>query len=149
MSFLLISIIIIIFCVGTIASTYFLYVLLKPYFQSATGRRRVLKWSIILFASSFAMAVVVLYLMRGPDYFEAGINQLHHSKYIKDHIGDFSSYTYDNNQFSKDPRSPTIFQIQINGDSTTQFLSCTMSKVNGNWKLIKIEADSTVKGSEP
>ncbi|MDB5016673.1 MAG: hypothetical protein JWQ84_1505 [Mucilaginibacter sp.] len=83
--------------------------------------------------------------MREPQYFEQGIEQLHNNKYIEDSIGGFNSYTYDGNKLLKDPRSPAIFQVEIDGLSTSLFLTCTMSKSANNWNLIRIHQDSVMK----
>ncbi len=35
-----------------------------------------------------------------------------------------------------------IFRIGLNGDGITLYLTCTMKKVNNNWKLVAIKQDS-------
>jgi len=82
--------------------------------------------------------------MQEPAYFEQGIEQLHKSKYIKEHIGDFSSYTYYSSKLLKEPGNPASFQVEIPGDSIILFLTCTMSKTENKWQLVGIQQDSIV-----
>jgi hypothetical protein len=145
MIYLIISLAIVILIGGTIASIYYPYVFVKPYLKSLEGRKLILKGFLILALLSAAMYTLAFYLMREPAYFDQGIEQLHHTKYIKDKIGDFSSYTFYESKLTNEPASPAIFQVAINSDSTTLFLNCTMTKVKDKWKLVKIQEDSIVR----
>jgi hypothetical protein len=83
------------------------------------------------------------YVMSEPAYFEQGIEQLHTSKYIKNRIGGFSSYTFQESQLLQQPKSPVDFQVEIHGDSLNLFLTCTMTRIKDSWHLSKIKEDST------
>jgi hypothetical protein len=81
-------------------------------------------------------------LVRQPKYFEQGVEQLHSSKYIKEKIGDFNSYSFYRDKLPENPKDQAIFQIEINSDSLKFYLTCGMKKVGGDWKLISIRQDS-------
>jgi hypothetical protein len=133
---------IVIFIVGSAASLFWVFRLLKPYLKSTDGRKQVLKAFVILCILSVGGAFLGKYLMSEPAYFEQGIAQLHTSKYIKERIGGFRSYSFRESLLSKEPRSPAIFQVEILGDSLNLYLTCTMAQTKGKWYLIKINEDS-------
>ena len=83
--------------------------------------------------------------MREPDYFSQAINQLHANKCIEHKIGDFNSYSYFKDKMPKDPTKQAVFQVELNNNNIILYLTCTMKKVNDNWKLVAIEQDSVGK----
>ncbi|MFI5139159.1 MAG: hypothetical protein ACHQIM_15155 [Sphingobacteriales bacterium] len=91
------------------------------------------------------MYALVSYLQKTPDYFAQGVEQLHSNRYIETRINDFNTYTYYSDSLIKDPHSPAIFRVAVEGDSLDLYLSCTMIKVNDKWILSKIHQDSVVK----
>jgi len=128
---------------GIIGGFYFTYTLVKPYIKSKDGRKTLLKYVLILCIISWGGAALGWFLMRQPDYFEQGIDQLHKSKYIAQKIGDFNSYSFYDRQLVKNPKNPVNFNVQINGDSLNLYLTCTMKKYKDQWLLVYIKEDST------
>jgi hypothetical protein len=141
----LIIIIIVFVVLFSFASFYFAYGMLKPYLKSATERAKVIKYALIFFILGIVMYTLAKYLMRGSDYFEQGIDQLHNSSYINAKIGDFDSYSWNRDKLIANPESPAKFQVEINSDSTKLFLTCTMIKLKDSWKLTRIHQDSVSK----
>jgi hypothetical protein len=86
--------------------------------------------------------------MKGPEYFEQGISQLHNSRFVKDRINDFNSYTYYSEKLPKETDNPAIFQVELHGDSLNLYVTCTMKKDGDQWKLIKIKQDSLSKNKQ-
>jgi hypothetical protein len=139
---LLLLIIALSFVVATIGSLRWLYILLKPYLQSDQDKKLVIKGALIFIVITLFAMALVWYIQKEPDYFEQGMHQLHESKYIKGRIDGFSSYSFEENTLTKEPKSPATFQVQINGDSLTLYLTCTMLQKKNKWLLYNIKEDS-------
>ena len=101
-----------------------------------------MKGFVLLAAVAWGGAAIVFYLQREPAYFEQGIKQLHTSKYIKDRIEYFDSYSYYPSKLLKNPKSPATFQVEIPNDSLHLYLTCEMAKSRDMWYLIKIKEDN-------
>jgi hypothetical protein len=137
--------IILILAVGTVSSTYLAYSLLRPRLKSKALIKLILKGYLILALLSGAGYGLVKFIQSEPAYFEQGIEQLHTSKYIKDRIDGFSSYSFNEYKLTKDPESPAVFQVEILGDSLNLYLTCSMAKVKDRWYLARIKEDSVRK----
>jgi hypothetical protein len=136
--------ILIVFVVLTIYSWYSAYNVLK--YLLANWKGLFSKEFLFFFAIAIPLFIIVVYLgMRQPAYFEQGIKQLHSTKYIKDKIGDFSSYSFSPDKLPKNPTKQATFQIEINQDSLKFYLTCSMKKVGDDWKLFEVKQDSIVK----
>jgi len=129
-------------------SSAFLYSRFKRYFKTARSKKMLIRYVVVFIAIAWGGAALIWFLMRGPAYFEQGIDQLHASKYIHDRVGNFSSYSYYSKKLPKDPTNQAVFQVTINTDSLNLFLTCTMHKVSGEWKLVMIKEDS-VRNAQP
>jgi hypothetical protein len=132
----------------TFVSSAFLYSRFKTYFKTARSKKMLTRYVVVFISVAWGGAALMWFFMRGPAYFEQGIDQLHTSKYIHDKVGDFNSYSYYSKKLAKDPAKQAIFQVTINTDSLNLFLTCTMHKVGDDWKLIKIKEDS-VRNAHP
>lgn len=142
---IIVVVVVLIFVVfSSFASLSFIYRILKPYLKTAAGRSKVIKWALIFFVLGIVAYILATLAMRGPDYFEQGVNQLHDSSYINAKIGDFSSYSYYRDELKDNPKSPAKFRIIINGDSKKLFLTCVMVKLKDSWELTHIHQDSTI-----
>lgn len=98
----------------------------------------------MIFSAFIAWSGVAGYRFKNqyPDYFNQGIEQLHSSQYIKDRMGDFSSYSLPELPFAEKTQRQATFQVQIFKDTMDYFLTCTMSKDIENWKLASVKEDS-------
>lgn len=120
----------------------FLKPYIKPYLKDRKGRIFILKCYFTFCLVCFALAMFGKYLMRGPDYFEQGIEQLHANEYVLKKINGFSSYSYRKYSLPKAPIKHAIFKVELTGDSLSLYLTCTMEKIQNDWKLTKIKQDS-------
>jgi hypothetical protein len=136
--------IILIFSVAVICAGYYgAYHFGKRFLRENKGQKIVSREFVIFFAVAIpAFFLFVYFMMREPDYITAAIDQLHANEYIEYKVGDFNSYTYFKDKMPKDPANEAIFRIGLNGDGITLYLTCTMKKVNNNWKLVAIKQDS-------
>lgn len=105
------------------------------------------KFLIVIGVIVFGLFLFVYITAHEPDYFEQGVDQLHKSQFIKNKIGGFSSYSYNTDSMPAKPMKNAVFQIELNA-SDTLYLTCTMKKIGGNWKLVRIHQDSVHKGHE-
>lgn len=129
-------------CVGYYSAHGFIKRLLKE----NKGQKFVSREFLIFFSVAIpAFFMLIYFLMREPDYFSQAINQLHANKCIEHKIGDFNSYSYFKDKMPKDPTKQAVFQVELNNNNIILYLTCTMKKVNDNWKLVAIEQDSVGK----
>lgn len=128
---------------ATLVSGAFTYsIILKPHLKTIENKKLLLRYAIILGVIALGGAAILWYVMRDPDYFEEGIDQLHESQYVQSKIGDFNSYSYYPAKFPKNPTKVAVFQVTILGDKLHLFLTCTMNRVGNEWKLTTIKEDS-------
>jgi hypothetical protein len=140
---ILISIILILSVAFICAGYYVAYGFIKRLLKENKGQKIVSREFLIFFAVAIpAFFLVIYFMMREPDYFNQAIDQLHSNEYIEHKIGDFNSYSYFKDKMPKDPTKQAVFQVELNSNSTTLYLTCTMKKVDDNWKLVVIKQDS-------
>ncbi len=141
MIYLIISLAIVTLIGGTIASIYYPYVFLKPYLKSLEGRKLILKGFLILALLSAATYTLAFYLMREPAYFKQGIEQLHHTKYIRIMLAILVHTLYES-KLTNEPASPAIFRVLT---VIVQRYFLIAQQVEDKWKLVEIQEDSIVR----
>jgi|GEM_PF-2209895 len=139
--------IILILSVALIFAVYYVaYRFIKRFLRENKGQKIVSREFLIFFAVAIpAFFLMIYFMMRQPDYFNQAIDQLHTNNYVEHKIGDFNSYSYSSNKMPKDPTKEAVFQVELHSDSATLYLTCTMKKVDDNWKLVAIKQDSVGK----
>ena len=134
-----------------VVATYYSYRLAWYYFVNYILNGKIFeifsKEFLIIVGVFFVAFVLFIYFsVRGPKYFEQGVDQLHKSDYVRSKIGSFSSYTFRSDQLPKKPIDSAAFQIELDANDTL-YLTCVMKKIGDNWKLVKIQQDSIHKNS--
>jgi len=95
------------------------------------------------------------YLRSGQDiYFikvsrsrlKMGIDILQNDPKILNKIGDFESYTFDQDSLPKETDNPARFKVKLNGSAASIYLKCTMQKgKSGKWFIQELKEDSLKK----
>lgn len=130
---------------GTYISAAFFYPYIRPYLNTASNRKLLIRNVVIFIIIAWGSGGLVWYLNREPAYFEQGVKQLHTNTYVVKKIQAFNSYLYYGYKLKDQKSGKAMFQIGLINDSVTLYLTCTMINTHNHWYLAKIDQDSIVK----
>jgi hypothetical protein len=119
----------------TIISCVFTYFLFQSYIDRIPR-----KYIIIAFIFCLTIALLGRYLMKGPQFFESGIEQLRANGYVDDKVGDFQSFSYYPQAF-KESSTHAAFDVELHGKGHVLFVTCLMDKRGENWILKEIKVN--------
>lgn len=113
------------------------YLFFRPYLKRFPSKL-IYTWVLVLSILALGGYVLVYYSTKGPDFFEAGVEQLRRNNYVNSKVGDFQSYSYNEKSF-KESNDQAVFEVELIGKGQVLSVTCTMIRNKNNWLLSKIK----------